>query len=59
MPAHEEEAQEAEREGVRISWLHTITAFDGPEMTVEVMELDESRASRSRPGSWRHWPPTR
>jgi NADPH-dependent glutamate synthase beta subunit-like oxidoreductase len=42
MPAHEEEAQEAEREGVRISWLHTITAFDGPEMTVEVMELDDS-----------------
>ena len=41
MPAHEEEAQEAEREGVRISWLHTITAFDGPEMTVEVMELDD------------------
>jgi NADPH-dependent glutamate synthase beta subunit-like oxidoreductase len=42
MPAHEEEAQEAEREGVRINWLHTITAFDGPEMTVEVMKLDES-----------------
>ncbi|HYB86511.1 MAG TPA: NAD(P)-binding protein [Streptosporangiaceae bacterium] len=42
MPAHEEEADEAEREGVRINWLHTITAFDGPEMTVEVMELDES-----------------
>ena len=40
MPAHEEEAQEAEREGVRINWLHTITAFDGPDMTVEVMELD-------------------
>ncbi len=42
MPAHEEEAEEAEREGVRINWLHTITAFDGPEMTVEVMELDDS-----------------
>ncbi len=41
MPAHEEEAREAEREGVRISWLHTITAFDGPEMTIEVMELDD------------------
>jgi NADPH-dependent glutamate synthase beta subunit-like oxidoreductase len=41
MPAHEEEAREAEREGVRISWLHTITAFDGPQMTVEVMELDD------------------
>ena len=41
MPAHEEEATEAEREGVRINWLHTITAFDGPELTVEVMQLDE------------------
>ncbi|MGB5111661.1 MAG: NAD(P)-binding protein [Mycobacterium sp.] len=47
MPAHEEEAQEAEREGVRINWLRTITAFDGPELQVEVMELDE--AGRPRP----------
>jgi NADPH-dependent glutamate synthase beta subunit-like oxidoreductase len=42
MPAHEEEAAEAEREGVRINWLRTITAFDGPELSVEVMELDEA-----------------
>jgi NADPH-dependent glutamate synthase beta subunit-like oxidoreductase len=42
MPAHLEEAEDAEREGVRINWLRTITAFDGPELTVEVMELDES-----------------
>jgi NADPH-dependent glutamate synthase beta subunit-like oxidoreductase len=42
MPAHEEEAEAAEREGVRISWLHTITAFEGPELSVEVMELDEN-----------------
>ncbi|MET0740145.1 MAG: NAD(P)-binding protein [Candidatus Nanopelagicales bacterium] len=42
MPAHEEEAEDAEREGVRINWLRTITAFDGPELTIEVMELDES-----------------
>jgi NADPH-dependent glutamate synthase beta subunit-like oxidoreductase len=41
MPAHEEEAAEAEREGVRINWLRTITAFDGPELTVEAMELDD------------------
>ena len=41
MPAHEEEAENAEREGVRINWLRTITAFDGPTMTVESMELDE------------------
>ena len=42
MPAHEEEAEEAEREGVRINWLRTITAFDGPELTVEAMELDDT-----------------
>jgi NADPH-dependent glutamate synthase beta subunit-like oxidoreductase len=42
MPAHEDEAEEAEREGVRINWLRTITAFDGPELTVEAMELDEN-----------------
>jgi NADPH-dependent glutamate synthase beta subunit-like oxidoreductase len=42
MPAHGEEAQDAEREGVRINWLRTITAFDGPELQVEVMELDEA-----------------
>ena len=40
MPAHEEEAQDAEREGVRVNWLRTITAFDGPELQIEVMELD-------------------
>jgi NADPH-dependent glutamate synthase beta subunit-like oxidoreductase len=42
MPAREEETADAEREGVRINWLRTITAFDGPELTVEVMELDDS-----------------
>jgi NADPH-dependent glutamate synthase beta subunit-like oxidoreductase len=42
MPAHEEEAQDAEREGVRINWLRTIKAFEGPQLQVEVMELDES-----------------
>ena len=42
MPAHEEEAEDAEREGVRINWLRTISAFDGPELRVEVMELDDS-----------------
>ena len=42
MPAHDEEAEDAEREGVRINWLRTITAFEGPELQVEVMELDES-----------------
>ena len=42
MPAHLEEAEDAEREGVTINWLRTITAFDGPELQVEEMELDES-----------------
>jgi NADPH-dependent glutamate synthase beta subunit-like oxidoreductase len=42
MPAHEQEAQDAEREGVRINWLRTITAFEGPELQVEVMQLDDS-----------------
>jgi NADPH-dependent glutamate synthase beta subunit-like oxidoreductase len=40
MPAHEEELEEAEREGVRVSWLRTIGAFDAPQLRVEVMELD-------------------
>jgi NADPH-dependent glutamate synthase beta subunit-like oxidoreductase len=42
MPAHEQEAADAESEGVRINWLRTITAFDGPQLQVEAMELDES-----------------
>ena len=42
MPAHAEEAQDAEREGVRINWLRTITAVEGPELQVEVMELDDT-----------------
>jgi NADPH-dependent glutamate synthase beta subunit-like oxidoreductase len=42
MPAHEEEAEDAEREGVRINWLRTIKAFEGEQLQVEVMELDES-----------------
>jgi NADPH-dependent glutamate synthase beta subunit-like oxidoreductase len=41
MPAHEQEAEDAEREGVRINWLRTITTFDGPDLTVEAMELDD------------------
>jgi len=42
MPAHEDEAQDAEREGVRMNWLRTITAFEGEQLQIEVMELDES-----------------
>ena len=42
MPAHPEEATDAEREGVRINWLRTVTAFSGPQLQVEIMELDDS-----------------
>lgn len=41
MPAHESEAQDAEEEGIRISWLRTITSMEDDELTVEVQELDE------------------
>ena len=40
MPAHAEEREEAEREGVQMNWLRTITDV-GDDLTVEVMELDE------------------
>ena len=50
MPAHAEEAEEAEREGVRINWLRTITEVDGPGLTVEVMELDENGFPRPTGG---------
>jgi NADPH-dependent glutamate synthase beta subunit-like oxidoreductase len=42
MPAHEDEAADAEREGVRINWLRTIKAMDESELQVEEMELDAS-----------------
>jgi NADPH-dependent glutamate synthase beta subunit-like oxidoreductase len=42
MPAHAEEAVDAEREGVRINWLRTITGFAAPALRVEVMTLDET-----------------
>ena len=42
MPAHAEEAVDAEREGVRMNWLRTIKTFEGEQLQVEVMELDET-----------------
>ncbi len=42
MPAHEEEAADAEREGVRINWLRTIKTMEGSDLQVEVMELDDT-----------------
>lgn len=42
MPAHIEEMMEAEREGVQMNWLRTITGSDGDDLMVEVMDLDEN-----------------
>jgi NADPH-dependent glutamate synthase beta subunit-like oxidoreductase len=41
MPAHEEEAADAEEEGIRINWLRTISSMGTADLTVEVQELDE------------------
>jgi NADPH-dependent glutamate synthase beta subunit-like oxidoreductase len=40
MPAHAAEAADAEREGITMNWLRTITSVDD-DLTVEVMELDD------------------
>ncbi len=40
MPAHAFEVNEAVEEGVKIKWLTTIREIVGPELTVEVMDLD-------------------
>jgi len=40
MPARAFEADDAEEEGVKIKWLTTIKEFVGPDLTVEMMELD-------------------
>lgn len=40
MPAHAFEADEAIEEGVKIKWLTTIREIIGPDLTVEMMELD-------------------
>ncbi|HEX8013078.1 MAG TPA: NAD(P)-binding protein [Casimicrobiaceae bacterium] len=40
MPAHAFEADEAIEEGVKIKWLTTIKEVVGPDLTVEMMELD-------------------
>ncbi|GAB2495064.1 NAD(P)-binding protein [Luteococcus sediminum] len=46
MPAHELEAVEAEREGVKMNWLRTISSMDEADLTVEIMELDENGKAR-------------
>ena len=40
MPAHAFEADEAIEEGVKIKWLTSIKEIIGPDLTVEMMELD-------------------
>ncbi len=47
MPAHAFEADEAIAEGVKIKWLTTIKEIIGPDLTVEMMELDAK--GRPRP----------
>ncbi len=46
MPAHEEEREGAEAEGVKMNWLRTITEMDDSDLTVEIMELDENGKAR-------------
>ena len=41
MPAHADEREGAEEEGVTMNWLRTITSMEAAKITVEVMELDE------------------
>jgi len=42
MPAHPSEVSEAEAEGVRFTWLSTITQVEEGGLTIERMELDET-----------------
>ena len=42
MPAHAFEADEALSEGIKIKWLTTIKEIVGPDLTVEMMELDKA-----------------
>ena len=58
MPAHEEEAQDAEREGVRINWLRTIKAFEGAGAAGRGHGARRVRVSRSRRGGSRRSPRT-
>ncbi|MDR0417250.1 MAG: NAD(P)-binding protein [Propionibacteriaceae bacterium] len=46
MPAHEEEREEAKREGVDMRWLRTIQEVDEGGVKVEIMELDEQGRAR-------------
>ncbi|GAA2182356.1 NAD(P)-binding protein [Brooklawnia cerclae] len=42
MPAHKEELEDAEAEGVKVHWLRTINEVAADDIEVEIMELDEN-----------------
>ena len=46
MPAHAEEKEGAEAEGVKMNWLRTISSMEDDDLTVEIMELDENGRAR-------------
>jgi 2-oxoacid:acceptor oxidoreductase delta subunit (pyruvate/2-ketoisovalerate family) len=41
MPAHDEELEEALKEGITVRWLSTISNFEGGHLTVEKMRLND------------------
>ena len=41
MPAHDEELEEALKEGITVRWLSTISNFEGGQLTVEKMRLND------------------
>ena len=59
MPAHQEEAEDAEREGVRINWLRTDHRVRRPRIAGRGTWNSTSRVTHGRPGDSRRWPPTR
>ncbi|MHA6510965.1 NAD(P)-binding protein [Tessaracoccus sp. Z1128] len=46
MPAHAEELEGAQAEGVQMNWLRTITSMNEEDLTVEIMELDDNGKAR-------------
>ena len=46
MPAHADELEGAQAEGVQMNWLRTITSMNDEDLTVEIMELDEDGKAR-------------
>ncbi|MBB1509732.1 NAD(P)-binding protein [Tessaracoccus sp. MC1756] len=46
MPAHAEELEGAQTEGVKMNWLRTIKEMHDEDLTVEVMEIDEEGRAR-------------